>query len=146
MKNMFCSMIGLALAVTLLGCESPGSNGKKKNGYVKDPVAQKIYSQIMRNFPKYETLAANRKALAVCINWSGTYEFYTDIRYSYAYYESPFSERAIYTSELIAGAVNRCEKVRKRRNLDCQCVLVDRNGSSGLKIPESVRIRFEKSN
>lgn len=135
MKHLNSCVITLAFAITLMGCESPGSNETNQNAHVKDGLAQRIYLNIMKRITNYEDLPANKKALTVCINWSGTDESYTDIRYSYANYESKFSERAISSSRLMGGAINGCEKAKKKNSLDCQCVPVDRNGSSVLPVP-----------
>ncbi len=138
MRGLSRLAIATVVAVALWACAQSGSNGVGDSARVEGSVAHSIYTKIMERRTDYDDLATNKKVLAACINWQATGKNHVDLRYSYVYYESEFTERTISTSRLMGGAMNGCEIAKKERNLDCDCVAVDRNGSPVLRVPKSV--------
>ena len=138
MRGLSRFTIVTVVAITLWACAETGSNRAGDSASVEGSVAHSIYTKIMERRTDYDDLATNKKVLAACINWQATGKNHVDLRYSYVYYESEFTERTISTSRLMGGAMNGCEIAKKERNLDCDCVAVDRNGSPVLRVPKSV--------
>ena len=138
MKGLGSLVIATVVATTLLACAQSGPNGVGDSASVEGSVAHSIYTKIMERRTDYDDLATNKKVLAACINWQATGKNHVDLRYSYVYYESEFTERTISTSRLMGGAMNGCKTTKKERNQDCDCVAVDRNGSPVLRVPKSV--------
>ena len=139
MRGLSRFTIVTVVAIALWACAETGSNGAGDSASVEGSVAHSIYTKIMERRTDYDDLATNKKVLAACINWQATGKNHVDLRYSYVYYESEFTERTISTSRLMGGAMNGCEIAKKERNLDCDCVAVDRNGSPVLRVPQSVK-------
>ncbi len=138
MKGLSSLIIVTVAAIALWACAESGSTGGSDSASMEGSIAHSIYTKIMERRTDYDDLATNKKVLAACINWQATGKNHADLRYSYVYYESEFTERTISTSRLMGGAMNGCEIAKKERNLDCDCVAVDRNGSPVLRVPKSV--------
>ena len=136
MKGLSSLIIATVVATTLLSCAQSSSNGLGGSASVEGSVAHSIYTKIMERWDDYDDLTTNKKALAACINWQATGKNNADVRYSYVYYESEFTERKFSTSQLMEGAINGCQSGKKEHNLDCDCVAVDRNGSPVLRVPK----------
>jgi TPR repeat protein len=138
MRGLSRLAIVTVVAIALWACAETGSNGAGDGASVEGSLAHSIYTKIMERWDDYDDLTTNKKALAACINWQATGKNNADVRYSYVYYESEFTERKFSTSQLMEGAINGCQSGKKEHNLDCDCVAVDRNGSPVLRVPKSV--------
>ena len=133
MKDPGSLIIVFVAAITLSSCAQSSDSASMEGS-----LAHSIYTKIMERRTDYDDLTTNQKVLAACINWQVTGKNYVDVRATYVYYESEYTERFVGASFLMAGAINGCENLKKEHNLDCDCVAVDRNGSPALRVPKSV--------
>ena len=113
------------------------------SGWANDrkELARKYHSQLTAELEEYKSIRKN-KALAACIDWPSTTLDNLSIKYIQIYYTAEGSDRPIFVSELMNSAVHACKKIKKKNKLNCDCVPVDKNGKSVLRVPKDLPARF----
>lgn len=106
-------------------------------------LAKKFHSQLTSGFEEYKATRKN-KALAACIDWGATTFDRVSFEFTYSYYTAEGSDRPIFVSELMNSAIHACKKMKKKNKLNCDCVPVDKNGKSVLRVPKDVAARLAR--
>ena len=99
-------------------------------------IANDIHGQIIKNHTQYRQVDRD-KALAGCINWDTSAPNNVDVLHFFYYYTSEGSDRPFLGSQLMRSAVNACNGLRKKNDSNCECVPIDKNRQSALKVPDS---------
>ena len=109
-----------------------------------DAIAQRLHSYIVENVKGY-TNNTNSKALVGCINWQTSIPDDLNILYLHWSHTAEGSGGQIFVTQLMQSTLNDCNKNRKNAEIDCQCVPIDKNGRSVLKVPDSFIKTFPDS-
>ena len=99
-------------------------------------AADAMYEKITRNLINYQG-ARRTKALAACVNWQASSIFNPDVRHLQFFATGEKRERDVSSDKLLKMAVNACGKLRRKSDSNCECVPIDKNGKSVLRLPPS---------
>ncbi|MDH3472474.1 MAG: hypothetical protein OEM59_02180 [Rhodospirillales bacterium] len=70
-------------------------------------------------------------------HWENSNLSSLDLRQLNAYSTDVASDRPIFSSKLESRAITACDRQRRSKNLNCECVLIGVNGKSVLDVPTS---------
>ena len=99
-------------------------------------AADAMYEKITRNLINYQG-ARRTKALAACVNWQASSIFNPNVRHLQFFATGEKPERDVPSDKLLKMAVNACGKLRQENDSNCECVPIDMNGQSVLRLPPS---------
>lgn len=99
-------------------------------------AADAMHEKITRNLINYQG-ARRTKALAACVNWQASSIFNPDVRHLQFFATGEKRERDIPSDKLLKMAVNACGKLRQQSDSTCECVPIDKDGRSVLRLPPS---------
>ncbi len=102
-----------------------------------EDVVRMLHEDIIKKFPNYKE-EKQKKALAACVNWDATTASSVNVRHPFYYYEGEHTDHPVFISRLMHSAVNACNRLRKKHKSTCECVPIDKNNKSVLKIPQDV--------
>ena len=99
-------------------------------------AADTMHEKLTRNLINYHG-ARRTKALAACVNWQASSIFNPNVRHLQFFATGEKRERDVPPDKLLKMAVNACGKLRQENDSNCECVPIDMNGQSVLRLPPS---------
>lgn len=99
-------------------------------------AAEAMHEKLTRNLINYHG-ARRTKAFAACVNWQASSIFNPDVRHLQFFATGEKRERDVPSDKLLKMAVNACGKLRRKNDSNCECVPIDKNGRSVLRLPPS---------
>ncbi len=107
-------------------------------------AADAMHEKLTRNLINYHG-ARRTKALAACVNWQASSIFNPNVRHLQFFATGEKRERDVPPDKLLKMAVNACGKLRQENDSNCECVPVDKNGQSVLRLPPSFLVAQQAS-
>jgi len=123
----------LILLAGILGPMMPQAAGADL--VTRQQVERRLAEWILSRVPEYEKSLQNR-VLVACIDWKGATPDFIPIRYVSGCQTSEGSDVQIFTSRLMACAMQQC--ARGKGGDECECVPVAKNETLVLQVPEAV--------
>ncbi len=134
--KMISRLLGVAAGLAISACVTMPAFSADDGD-----VATTFYNQIMEGQTKYAAIRSN-KAYASCIDWDKSTRQQVNARYLLWYYAE--SDVPMFVSKLANSALNYCEDLRKEEGISCDYVIIDKNGSSTLKVPQKYLDLYDK--
>lgn len=119
----------IALITALASCQAgvPPQTEEQKR------LSTLVYEQIMQRLPDYVAFTST-KVLAACITWPDDQGRKLALSGASSYITGQTSDVAIRPSQLAAAALEACKPAESEPGAECQCQMIDRNGSNVLYV------------
>ena len=99
-------------------------------------AADAMHEKLTRNLINYHS-ARRSKALAACVNWETSSIFNPNVNHLQFFATGDKRQEDVPSDELLKMAVKACGKLRQENDSNCECVPIDKNGQSVLRLPPS---------